>query len=71
MLKDQVEESLKSETKTLEKEGKDITRAVQEVQCLINRDIREQTKERSRHCQMHWISLGSPEKKNHSELCIL
>lgn len=61
-MKSKSEESLKSETKKLEKERKDTMRAIQEVQYLINRDFREETKERGRNCQIHCISLGSPEK---------
>lgn len=62
-MKSKSEESLKSETKKLEKERENVMRAIQEVQCLINRDFREETKDRGRNCQIHSIiSLGSSEK---------
>lgn len=52
----------KVKPKKLEKKRKDAMRAIQEVQYLINRDFREETRERGRNCQTRCISLGSREK---------
>lgn len=69
--KDQVEKSLISETKKLEKERKEIIRAVQEVQYLINRDIRDQTKQRADIVKCAVLVWALQRKKTHLELHIL